>query len=172
MSSGRPSNCSAGVEVDFYWYDCVVPDGHVDAAVDALWAAVNVTPGRLWNPWTAAMAKKEFRRRLLKAQAGELAPIAEVKVLGTGGEVLFEIAWKGLTVMERTAGGDVPRSLEVRLIHAEPIELSVCAVGLHAHEKRVYPDDPKRTHDDQDAEIDVALVRYNQGIGHLWGVKG
>lgn len=45
----RESNCSLGVPIDFSWHDCVDDDGHVDAAIDALWTAVQ-NPHRRWNP--------------------------------------------------------------------------------------------------------------------------
>src|SRR5665647_1848964 len=51
----RSSNCCLGVPIDFYWHDCTDPDGHLDAAEDALFASVSETPSRRWNPHTEAM---------------------------------------------------------------------------------------------------------------------
>jgi hypothetical protein len=167
----RTSNCSIGVRVDFYWHDCRDPGGHVEAAVAALWEAVDA-PERRWNPFRRAMVLAEFRGRLKLAQAGELKPIDHVKEIGEG-DVLFEIRWPHVGVSQVNGAGEVEHvDIEVRLLHAEPVELSVCAVGLHAHEKAIFPGDRRRTRDAQDAEIAVAIQRYHSGVATQWGVAG
>lgn len=154
--------------MDFYWHDCPDPQRHIEAAVDALWAAMQ-GPARRWNPWTERMVKAEFRDRLNVAAAGCLKPVDEVREIGEG-RVLFEIRWLEIPVTDVDEGGTVRHSTtQARLLHAEPVELSVCAVGLHAHEKTVFPD-AGLTRAAQEAEIAVALTRYHQGIGHLWGI--
>jgi len=169
MPGTHTSNCSLGVAVDFYWHTCTDPDGHIDAAVEALVAAVS-GPTRRWNPWTMGTIRSEFRGVLLRAAAGDLRPVDEVKEVGDGRVRLFEIRWLEIGVTDEVERGVMRHSnVGVRLIHAEPIELSVCAVALHAHEKLVYPGDDRRTHAAQDEEIDIALNLYREGEGNLWG---
>lgn len=59
------------------------------------------------------------------------------------------------------------RAVQVRLLHVEPLELGVVAVGLHAHEKQVIPGDPRKTRQLQDAEI-VEAVRIYGLAGPQW----
>lgn len=169
--SGRTSNCSLGVRVDFYWHDCASADGHLDAAEDALFESVSQSESRRWNPHTEAMARAEFRDRLEAAERGELKPIDEVKEIGEG-SVLFEIRWLDLPVTDQDPSGTIRHShTDVRLYHAEPVQLSLCALGLHAAEKPHGLAD-RDVRDLQDAAIAEALRRYWEGEGSRWGLPG
>lgn len=160
MQQGRTSNCSLGVPLTYYWHDCSDPDGHLEAAVSALWEVVSSPTARRWNPYAAAMAKAEFRNRLKAAQRGELKPVDQVKAMDPDDE-LFEIRWVGLTVTEHDpdSGTNVFLDIEVRLLHAEPAALGVCAIGLHAHQKVVVDGDKVETRRLQDVEIAIAVGR-------------
>lgn len=163
----RPSNCSSGIKVDFYWYSCDArgEESHLEAAVEALLEAIRAPGTRRWNPWVLTMVRSEFRQRLTLAAAGELVPVDEVSGLRDAKWPLFEIRWQDIAVTEVDGTELCHREIQVRLIHAEPPELSVCALGLHAHEKCVTGD----VRAQQDAEIDIALGRYLDGYGDRWG---
>jgi len=166
---GRTSNCSLGVLVDFYWHACPRTADHMEAALSALWAALQ-RPERRWNPWTSSMIKAELRDRLRVAAQGGLKPVDEVKRIGEG-DVLFEIRWLDLAVTDVDGKGDLlHHATGLRLLHAEPLALSVCAVGLHAHEKP-HSQDASVVREAQDREIDVALDRYHAGVGSLWNLR-
>lgn len=176
MPPERPSNCSAGVPVDFYWCECFGPDEdeHIEAAVNALWQAIRRRGERGWDPRAAALVRSEFRDRLREAARGELKPVDHVKEVGPGHPVLFEIRWQDIPVMEL----GTPRrfhDIQVRLIHAEPEVLGLAFVGLHAHEKIIIKDrgdreaNEKATHRAQDAEIAKAAAIHGSGVGSLWG---
>lgn len=172
MGSGRESNCSKGLPVDFYWYGCDDPDGHLAAANAALMVAID-GPTRRWNPYNSAMVRAEFRGRLRLAAEGRLVPVEQVKpidqIAGAQAADLYEIRWRDLAITEQEGGVVRYLNIEVRLLHAEPVRLGVAAVGLHAHEKLVFPGDAARTKMAQDDEIREALRRYNEGFASAWG---
>lgn len=176
MPPQHPSNCSTGSSVDFYWHASSSPDqdDHIEAAVEALWQAIQRPGKRGWRPQTIAMARAEFRDRLRAAAEGKLKPVDEVKEVGDEHPVLFEIRWQTIEVVELGPPRTF-RPILVRLIHVEPIELGLAFVGLHAHEKLVITDrgddeaNRRATKDEQDAEIDAALVVYGNGFSSMWG---
>lgn len=176
MPQQHPSNCSTGSSVDFYWHASSSPDqdDHIEAAVEALWQAIQRPGERGWRLETKAMARAEFRGLLREAAQGELEPVDQVKELGDEHPVLFEIRWQTIDVVE--LGPPLSfKTILVRLIHIEPDELGLAFVGLHAHEKLVIKDrgsdeaNGRATKDAQDAEIAKALVVYGNGFSNLWG---
>jgi hypothetical protein len=141
----------------------------MEAVLQALWDAVQ-KPGRRWNPWNSSIVKAEFKNRMGLAVKGQLVPMDHIKSLGDGKANLFEIRWADITVTEGDEQGGVSfASIGVRLIHAEPVRISIGAVGLHAHEKHVGSTD-RQTHDAQDGQIACAERRYYAGVGELWGI--
>lgn len=164
--------CS-GLLVDFYWLDTSSEDAteHIEAAVTALFEAIRGAGTRLWSPFVIPLVKGNFRKRLQKAARGELDPPEELKPLRDGRYPLFEIRWSDIGVHEAATDDSEERyfDVEVRLIHAEPAELGVCAVGLHAHEK-VTDGTPADIRDAQDWEIDHAEALFLQGQPRSWGV--
>jgi hypothetical protein len=81
---------------------------------------------------------------------------------------MFEIRWSKVNIAELDAEGrERGQSVEVRLLHAEPDALGVCAIGLHAHEKVIVPDDARATRAAQDAEIATAVGVYATTIPAL-----
>ena len=173
--AGRKSNCSVGVPVDFYWWNCNDPDpvAHIEENVSALWEAIRAPGRRLWNPYNTATVKGEFRQRLKRAAAGNLRPIDEVKPMDPAADSsLFEIRWNTINTVERVDGAPARfATARARLIHAEPLEPGVlCAVGLHAHEKVVFDNDPKATRDAQDREVEFARAREAQCALAGWPV--
>jgi hypothetical protein len=144
MPVDAPSSyCSRGLPTDFYWYGCPDLDlaANIDAAVEALMDCVS-TGGRAWNPHTRAAARADFKARLRLASRGEFRPADDVKPLRRAiRQRMHEIRWTGITISRIDESGcERGDQVQVRLIYAEPMELAApCAIGLHAHEKRLYP---------------------------------
>jgi hypothetical protein len=169
--TNRTSNCSLGVPVDFYWYGCT-DSRHIEAAINALMHAIDL-PGRTWNPYLKASARSEFKRRLITASQGRLKPIEQVKSINDHPSApLFEIRWQHIRVMEPAAAGDGGHGHDVcvRLLHCEPLNLGVVAIGLHAHEKALIPASHHRIREEQDAEILKAERLYHEGRPTNWGI--
>lgn len=166
------SNATLGVPADFYWIDGgdSPQEIHIELAVEALMGAVRAGPGRLWTPHSDRFLRAMFRKRLIRASQGVLQPPSEVKSL-RGEAILFEIRWRGVTVLEGIPyGGQRFKEVEVRLIHAQPFdELGHCLLGLHAHEKVVF-DDPEETRHLQNMEIAFAERTFLGGYTDCWGV--
>lgn len=164
-SQVRLSNCSSQLPVDLYWH--ARPDEgslsrHVDLVTDELMDVVKAPAERRWNPYTETMVRREFRHRLMAATRGELVPVDHVKTIEHPlAAEMFEIRWQHVQITEQEADGRVRhRAAKVRLLHAEPDALGVVAIGLHAHEKLVVPDDARATRRAQDAEIEIAIGTY------------
>lgn len=165
------SNCSCGVPVDFFWHSHRDIDGHIEAAVSALMTALLAPASRRPNPYWVADARRSFRRRLDRAARGELHPVDEVKGLGLEPRVpLFEIRWQ-VGVADEVDGRVRGNDVHMRLIHVEPPELGMSAVGLHAHEKEIVARDGLDVADLQNEQIRVALGVYQDGYASLWGVE-
>ncbi len=167
----RNSNCSGGAPVDFRWHSCADAGGHVEAAVAALMAAID-NPHRRWNPYNLSLARSEFRKRIELAASGFAKPVEHVKDIGNSPVVpMFELRWdREIRVTEVDGRGrQTFRIIKVRLLHAEPPQFGLCAVGLHAHEKLIFPNDVRQTRASQDAQIGVAVERYNSGYASRWG---
>jgi hypothetical protein len=157
--------------VDFRWWAGADAGGHVEAAVEALMAAID-NPSRRWNPYNQSITRSEFRKRIQLAASGLAKPVDHVKDIGNDPIVpMFELRWdREIRVTEiDERGRQTFRTIKVRLLHAEPAQFGLCAVGLHAHEKLIFPDDRQRTRAMQDAEIEVAVERYNSGYASRWG---
>lgn len=173
-SEASRSNVCLGVRVDFYWVDNPSQDEseHVSHAVKALFDAISIPGVRLWTPYNAPLVKAEFKKRIEKAMRGQLEPPSELKPIG-GGDLLplYEIRWSGISVHEQPPDGGQARyfKVEARLLHGEPIELSVCFVGLHAHEKQYEGshDEVKRAQDDH---IEIAATAYRDAQSLGWDV--
>lgn len=169
------SNVCVGTRVQFYWVDFSSSDEreHVERAVEALFESLQRSGVRLWNPFTTQIVKAKFRQRILKATRGELEPPDELKRVGDQRYPIYEIRWSGIGVHERGVDGADDRhyGVEVRLLHGEPLELGLCFVGLHAHEKQTYGTDAENRAA-QDVEIDHATHTYLEGALRSWGVAG
>ena len=131
--------------------------------------AIKAPANRRWNPYLDKINRAHFKKRLERAAKGKLYPPEELKSL-RGDDVLFEIRWAGgeISVNEVNRIG-IP--VEVRLIHAQPEELGLCILGLHAHEKVIIEGDRVATNARQDAEIDFAESRLISGYSTNWGVE-
>ena len=167
------SNACLGLPADFYWYGGGnrTAQEHINLAVAALMAAIKEPMNRRWNPYQEAMIRASFRKRLKNAAEGKLRPPGELKSL-RGGATLFEIRWRDIDVREVNPSGiDSYAQVEVRLIHAQPEQLDLCILGLHAHEKVIVNGDPTATKAAQDAEIDKAEYLLISGYSTCWGVK-
>lgn len=163
----RPSNCSSGVDVDFYWRDTQSKNrqDHVDAAVESVFKALE-SPTRLWNRWSRNSTKGDIRALVQKASKGNLEPLTHVKSLRNGIGDLFEIRWQHLNVVDKTPNGQAHSTALARLIHMEPLRGSVCAIGIRSFEKP-QSGNGKRI---QDIEIDKA-ERYAQASAKQdWGI--
>lgn len=170
MAHQRPSSrCSQASDVEFHWFDGTVStERALDRAVATLMAAIQ-KPNRLWSPYSSAMAKSEFRKRLQKAAAGELKPVDEVKgVDEEHQQPLYEIRWQGIDVLERQGEGVQPahHTVLVRMYHSEPATEPGFFIGHHAHEKLV--DSGLDVYATQDAEIAVARGLHDLGIAVRW----
>lgn len=163
----RTSNCSSGVAVDLYWRYCTAEsqDEHIDAMVAALFGVL-CGEHRRWSPPAAAHTKARFRWLINKAARGEVVPVDEVKPIRGGLESLFELRWNNIDVLEVKGEQRTYLRTGVRLIHAEPMEISVGMVGLLAHEKP-YIEEGKEIQRDFIAKAEVI---YNKGVGNLWGI--
>ena len=164
------SNCAVGVDVDFYWAGCPSEflEDHIEQAKDALFAALGERRQLLWNPHAEAMVKAEIKDRLRQAARGQLKPVDEVKSLRGGRDHLFEIRWQGIAITERLEDGTHRHvKTNLRLIFAEPPELSVAAVGLVAVEKPEGEEGKAL----QDAAINEAERRYHAGLPRRWGLN-
>lgn len=163
----KASNCSSGVFVDLYWRYLEAEDQktHLDAMVAELFLALQGVRRR-WSPAAEAHTKALFRRLLEKAARGDVVPVDEVKSLRGGRDSLFELRWNDIDVFEIEGERRTYLRTGVRLIHAEPIEVRLGAVGLLAHEKP-YIDGAAAI---QDFYIAKAEGIYNEGIADLWGI--
>jgi hypothetical protein len=165
-----PSRCSCRSEVEFIWFG-EPPQGTYSAvqAATLAFSTIMKPAGRLWNPYSWAITKAEFKKRLEIAMAGQLVPVAEVKDISRGAEAhLYEIRWTFTVLEHRADGVKINREIEVRQYHAEPAELPFAFVGLHVHEKNTDPDQDIRAL--QNVEIDHAVALYEGGRGLRWGV--
>lgn len=165
------SRCSQGTAVAYLWAGKAADKTHIDAAVDALMAAIT-NPRRRWNPWNTAIAKAEFKARLRAAERGELEPVDEVKFMTSGKpRRIFEIRWHDITVHEAREDGQVDfLEVNVRAYHAEPAELPQSALGLHAHEKVVVPGGAEAVNEAQNREIQKAAQLFDEGRASKWGL--
>lgn len=169
-SFSQPSRCSRGSSVRLRWYgvpSCELGDDF-GATEAALFEAIS-RPGRVWSPYAAAMAKAEFRRRLVAATEGRLTPIDQVKPVDVRRPPpLYEIRWQGVTVTERDQAGRVTHGTAlVRLYHSEPPEAPSFFIAHHAHEKLIDVPDVNAA---QQVEIEIAVKLHDQGRPSGWGV--
>jgi len=128
-------------------------------------------PGRLWNPYSWAMTKSEFRKRLEVATHGGLVPVDHVKEIPRAkGEHLYEIRWDFNVLTLSPAGDRHHDDVQVRLYHSEPVAVLDSIVGLHVHEKQIVHVDRRRTNDLQNIEINTAIKRFHDGRAQRWGI--
>lgn len=165
-----PSRCSGKAPLSLRWYGfppCNLGQD-LSAAVQALFDSVS-PPGRVWNPWSSAITRAEFKKRLEKASRGELEPVDEVKpVDARNPPPLYEIRWQGVAVANlKTDGSQEFSEVLVRLYHSEPISQPDYFVAHHAHEKDLSSQDVNAAQND---EISVALAWHDHGIDSNWGI--
>jgi hypothetical protein len=168
-AAAPPSRCSCRSEIEYVWFGEPPQGGHSAVAAATLaFAEMMKPPGRLWSPYSWAITKAKFKKRLEIAMAGELVPVTEVKDISRGSSAhLYEIRWTFTVLEVRADGVKANRDVEVRQYHAEPAELPFAFVGLHVHEKVT---DPARDINAlQDLEIDRAVYRYDSGRSSRWG---
>lgn len=164
------SRCSQGNPLSFRWFgnpSCEAGED-VAVAVEALFRAVSGA-GRVWNPYAAQMTRSEFKRRIIRAQAGKLKPVDEVKAVDIRNPPpLYEIRWAGLSVANRAEDGSISHVVaEVRMYHSEPRELPQHLVAHHAHEKLTDVPDVNAA---QNQEIRTAIGWHRMGVSSSWGV--
>ncbi len=165
-----PSRCSGPGAPTFRWYGYPSCDDGEDVrvAVDRLMASISGGK-RVWNPYAAGMARSEFKKRIEKAQRGELQPVDEVKPVDVKNPPpLYEIRWTGISVTEREGDGTQSHSTaQVRMYHSEPSAVPDHFVGHHVHEKRL---DVKDVNGEQQKEIRAAINWYAHGEPSNWGI--
>lgn len=164
------SRCSGPDAPVFRWYGspgCQVGDD-VETAVDVLFDAIS-PPGRLWNPYAKSIVRAEFRKRIEKAERGELQPVDEVKPVDVSHPPpLYEIRWQDIAVTTRESDGTQSfGEALVRMYHSEPTSRTGHFVGHHAHEKDVTVADVNAA---QQLEIAKAIVHYKAGESSKWGI--
>lgn len=167
LLEAQRSNCCKGLPVDIYWRYCPAEEdeGHIVAIVQALFDAI-AGADRVWNPFSGAIVRAEFTNRLRKAAQGDLVPVDHLKSLRGGRDNLFEIRWLDINVTERSGGRIRHVTTGARLIHAEPLKVSVGMVGLLAHEKG-----PGTAASAQDERIDQAEVVFHGGYDDTWSIS-
>lgn len=166
----QSSRCSGPGAPTFRWYgnpQCAVGND-VETAVAALVAAIS-PPGRVWNPYALGMARAEFRKRIQKAQLGQLAPVDEVKAVDVRNPPpLYEIRWQGVHVTDRLDNGKQRfGEVLVRMYHSEPASRPSHFIGHHAHEKDVTASDVNAA---QQLEIKTAIGWHGHGHAKNWGI--
>jgi hypothetical protein len=100
------------------------------------------------------------------ACCGELVPVDEVKeITGAYPAIMFEIRWQNINVhdFDPVAGTEEFASVGVRLLYGEPENVGLVIIGLHAHEKEIFPTEWE-TRAVQDTQIYVAEQRYWAGM--------
>ena len=147
--------CDPGnAPIRFHWYQ-IPEEPTLMARFESLFDGYSVPDGEL------ARFKGEFRERVLRAMAGRLAPITEVRDIQRHPKVgLYEIKW-------RFDIGDEDEVL-VRMYHVEPVEIPACVVSVHIHRKELGRDS-RETNRLQNSEIDFAETRYWTGRPARWG---
>ncbi len=168
-----PSRCSSAKPLTFRWFGfppCEPHEDNIDAAVEVLMAKVT-PPGRVWNPWSGTMVKREFRHRIVHASKGELVPVDEVKPVDVANPPpLYEIRWQDINVTDRLEDGTQRfGKVAVRMYHSEPEEAPGHFIGHHAHEKDLTATDVNAA---QNEEIATAIGWYRQGRDSKWGIAG
>ncbi|PPG85007.1 hypothetical protein [Rathayibacter rathayi] len=168
-----PSRCSSGSAVTFHWFGTSNPASDataLDAATKRFVDAIS-GPGRLWNPYSLALAKVEFGDRVQQAAAGKLVPVDEVKPVDVkNSPPLYELRWQGIDVVERdddSPAGKRFLTVLVRMYHSEPSTRPGFFIGHHIHEKVVTGADPNA---DQNVEIAEARRIYFDGVSSAWGL--
>lgn len=123
----------------------------------------------MWNPWSSAITRAEFKKRIQKASRGELEPIDEVKpVDAVNPPPMYEIRWQDIAVAELQDDGSQKFSeVQVRLYHSEPPSRPGYFIGHHAHEKDVVTTDVNAA---QNREISVAVAWHDHGSPTNWGI--
>ncbi|MCD4549704.1 hypothetical protein [Schaalia sp. lx-260] len=162
------------MSVAFYWVNepSAYCEDHRNAALKALLQAADGEDNRLANPYQRAFARAAFMARLEELSHGLLKPYEEVKALSRPTCPLFEVRWQHIRVRVRKDSGQFTHAeIPIRMIFAEPVELSNAALGLHAHEKLVFENDEAQTRSRQNAEIDHAAAIYEGGKTNWWGLN-
>lgn len=164
------SRCSGPGAPAFRWYGfpaCEV-GADVEAAVSKLMAVIS-SEGRVWNPWSGTIVRREFRSRILRASKGELLPVDEVKPVDINQPPpMYEIRWQDVDVAELLPDGSQRfAKVVVRMYHSEPTGVPDYFIGHHAHEKDLDADDINAA---QDEEIRTALGWYQHGFESGWGI--
>ena len=170
--SDSTSCCSAGYPVAFYWHACHTQGQHLDQAVDALTEIVYRPANRLANPFQRAALRGEFRAVLEAAQAGELVPVDEVKLIQSPSfGTLYELRWNDLRVTETDGNGHRRYcDVMVRLIESEdPHSRPFTAVGLHVFEKQLGSSEYE-TRELQNNEIATAEKIFRKGTAERWDI--
>lgn len=155
----------------YVWAEGAGELSHVDATVRKLMDTLR-GEGRQWNPYSEAIAREEFRQRLLAAEQGDLIPVDEVIRLVTGEDGwLYEIRWQDISVRRVMADGNVEYyDAQVRALHGEPPRLPQHLIGVHAHEKLHWDGDDEKTEDEQNAQIRLAVRKFWAYEPSNWGL--
>ncbi|WP_230670821.1 hypothetical protein [Rathayibacter sp. Leaf248] len=165
-----PSRCSSGTPHTFHWFDSSGPcvGDALDAATEIFLRAID-GPSRRWNPYNAAMARSEFRKRVELAAKGGLKPRQQVKPVDVRNPPpLYELRWQGISVTEVDAQSKQRhRKILVRMYHSEPAGAPAHFIGHHIEEKAI----TERTRELQDAAIARAKHSYHQGEASRWGIE-
>jgi hypothetical protein len=164
------SRCSQHSPLRYVWAARAPGQTDIAAAVEALMSAIRGN-NRRWNMYTEAAARSEFRKRLERAERGDLKPVDHVKKLGRGSRAdLFEIRWQDITVHEVATDGKVSYpKIKARLQHAEPAGEPTLLIGVHAHEKVVVKGDNAMTKSLQNQEIATGVKAFFEQDPADWG---
>lgn len=169
----HPSRCSAGTALTMVWAGIPVPlsTAAIESVLSTFEALVR-TSVRNWDIREWAMVKAEFKSRIVRACAGHLIPLDQVKEIDRGrAEYVFEIKHDFVHVnVDLTTGSRTKEKVCVRLYISEPPTEPAHFVALHMHEKTKVPTDHGEENRLQNIEIDIAVRYYELGRPSNWGI--
>lgn len=143
--------------IDFHWYSGADSRTWEDA-LQQVFERHNLTAVDFVEFWAF------YERRILDIQRGRILPKFLQYVRKSPVEAMYEIS----TDFEY---GPKNSRIFTRMYHVEPLRLGYVVVGLHLHEKKIFPSLRKLTHDQQEREIDRALQAYKRGGPSDWGYE-
>ncbi len=169
----RPSRCSSGNPVEFWWFgeSSGESGGNLENFLNFFETKLNRI-NLILNEFTIAAAKAEIRGLLQRAMQGRLKPIKQIKVIaGKKIPTLFEIRWQNIPMPEVQSNGDIKTVyLMFRMYHSEPEDVPGYFIAHHFHEKDISRQDEIKSK--QNKEIECARNYFELGKATQWGLGG
>ena len=169
----RASRCSAKSPIAFVWAGNFSFSGEtqIDRAVQAFSYVLLLDPSLVWDSNHLGITRQEFRNRVARASNGRLIPVSQVAEIDrAASEFLFEIKYDFNVVFLDGEGNRATRKMRTRFYISEPPTFPNHFVGLHVHEKQIFPNDHSLENAMQNTEIDLAVKYYEAGRGDEWGI--